>query len=87
MATSTPSPYGARHQATRAELLPKAYNTPCPRCGELMLRGQELELGHSEDLALNPNAVADRIEHALCNRSAGGALGHSRADFKPSRDW
>lgn len=79
--------YGAAHQATRARLLPKAYNTPCPRCGRLMRRGQALDLGHSEDLALNPNSVGDRIEHAGCNRKAGGELGNRRQRFKPSRAW
>jgi hypothetical protein len=79
--------YDAAHAATRRRLLPKAYNTPCPRCGRLMRRGEALDLGHSEDLAVNPNSRADRIEHADCNRAAGGKLGHQRRQFKPSRAW
>jgi hypothetical protein len=79
--------YGTAHQKRKRELLPKAINTPCPRCGELMLRGQDLDLGHSEDLVTNPNAVGDRIEHAVCNRSAGGGLGNARQKLKPSRPW
>lgn len=79
--------YGTEHQRRRAELLPAAYNTPCPRCGRLMLRGQELDLGHSEDLALNPGAKGDRIEHADCNRAAGGRLGHYLRQMRPSRTW
>ncbi len=79
--------YGSAHQRRRDELLPKALNTPCPRCDRLMLRGQELDLGHSEDLALNPGAKGDRIEHSVCNRSAGGQLGRERQQMRPSRAW
>lgn len=81
------TPYGNRHKQQRARLLPHAYNTPCPRCDRLMLRGQVLDLGHSVDLVLNPNSLGDRIEHADCNRSAGGQLGHSRRGLRPSRAW
>lgn len=81
------SPYGALHEARKAELLPHAWNTPCPRCGQLMLKGQELDLGHTTDLAVDPTSVGDRIEHADCNRSAGGKLGNARARLRPSRDW
>jgi hypothetical protein len=79
--------YDSEHKRRRMQLLPLAYNTPCPRCGLLMLRGQELDLGHTEDLALNPAAKGDRIEHADCNRSAGGRLGHERRRLRPSRAW
>lgn len=79
--------YGSEHQKRREELLPSAYNTPCPRCGDLMLRGQDLHLGHTEDLAVNPNAKGDRIEHADCNTKAGGKLGNRQAKFRPSRSW
>jgi hypothetical protein len=67
--------YGREHEATRARLLPAAYGTPCPRCGEPMLPGQELDLGHSTDRAVDPSAAGDRIEHASCNRAAGGRAG------------
>lgn len=79
--------YGTAHQKRRRQLLPGAYNTPCPRCGEPMLRGQDLDLGHSEDLVTNPAAIGDRIEHAECNRRAGGRVGHSRRQLRPSRSW
>lgn len=84
---SDPDPYGWEHQQTRERLLPFAYNTPCPRCGELMLRGQELELGHSVDHADDPNAKGDRIEHARCNESAGAQAQQRRRKFAPSREW
>lgn len=64
------------HRATRARLLPLAYNTPCPLCGELMLEGQTLDLDHTIPLATNPRSHGDRITHAHCNRSAGGRLAH-----------
>ena len=80
-------PYGARHQAIRAKLLPAAYGTLCPRCSEPMLKGQDLDLGHSEDLMFDPLAIGDRIEHATCNRSAGAALGNKHRARKPSRRW
>lgn len=81
------NPRGAEHQKTRERLLPFAYNTPCPRCRELMLRGQDLDLGHSVDLEDDPNAVGDRIEHTSCNRSAGAIDQQRRLKFNPSRDW
>jgi hypothetical protein len=65
--------YDAAHDRTRARLLPLAYDTPCPRCGELMLRGQELDLGHSVARSVDPTSRGDRIEHSHCNRSAGAA--------------
>jgi len=64
--------YDAAHRRRRAELLPKAYGQPCARCGLPVLPGQALDAGHSTSLAHDPSSKADRIEHALCNRSAGG---------------
>lgn len=77
----------AEHKKTRARLLPDAYNTPCPRCKKPMLRGQDLDLGHTVDLADDPNAVGDRIEHSNCNRSAGAEAQQQRRKYSPSRDW
>jgi hypothetical protein len=61
--------YDQGHVRMREALLPGAYGKPCPRCGELMLRGQALDLGHSVDLRVDPRARGDRIEHAHCNRA------------------
>lgn len=90
----SPAPYGADHRRRRAQSIEDAYNTPCPRCGELMLRGQRLDFGHTEDLAFNRDSQADRFEHADkadCpeggNRSAGGKLGRRIQDLRPSRKW
>jgi len=83
--------YDAAHQRRRLELLPKAIGTPCPRCQVIMLESDELDLGHSTDKAIDASAIGDRIEHASCNRSAGGSLGaelRARATrYRPSRKW
>lgn len=52
-----------------------------------MLRGQALDLGHSTDVALDPFAKGDRIEHASCNRSAGARLRQGLQRLAPSRKW
>jgi len=62
--------YDATHDALRARLLPLAYGTACPRCGELMLAGEQLDLGHSIPLRVDQTSRADRIEHAHCNRGS-----------------
>ena len=81
------NPRGWEHQQRREALLPHAYNTPCPRCGEPMLKGQPLDLGHSVDLADDTQAVGDRIEHEHCNRKAGAEAMQRRKKFNPSREW
>ena len=40
--------YAGQHQKLRKALLPKAYGTPCVRCGEPMLPGQVLHLDHND---------------------------------------
>lgn len=87
-------PYDADHRRRRAESIEDAYNTPCPRCGELMLRGQRLDFGHTTDWALDRTSKADRFEHADSrdcpeggNRSAGGKLGRKIQDLRPSQPW
>jgi hypothetical protein len=70
---SRPGAYSGPHQAIRRALLPDAYGRPCPRCGQPMLPGQALDLGHTDD-----RAGYSGMEHALCNRRAGGQLGAAR---------
>lgn len=86
--------YGKAHQELRKRLLPLAYGRPCARCGRLMLPGQRLHLGHTVDLAEDPQSIADRMEHADyrdCpaggNTSAGGRLSGRRRRLAPSRAW
>ena len=61
--------YDRDHERRRQGLL-KAWvpGSPCPVCKQPMLPGQQLDAGHSVDLRTNPNAKADRLEHAGCNR-------------------
>ncbi|GAB3429872.1 hypothetical protein [Actinophytocola sediminis] len=80
--TTTERGYGAEHQQLRAELLPWAYGRPCPRCGDLMHEGQELDLGHDDE----DRAEYQGMEHATCNRSAGAAKGNrQRGQARPAR--
>lgn len=58
--------YGYDHERLRRALLPTAYGKPCPHCGEPMLRGQPLDLDHTDD-----RAAYRGMAHASCNRSAG----------------
>ncbi|MEQ7126674.1 hypothetical protein ABN034_19345 [Actinopolymorpha sp. B11F2] len=61
--------YGPEHRRIRAATLESAYGQPCARCGEVMARGQRLELDHAEDGGyLGPSGFS----HEHCNRSAGG---------------
>ena|ERR1700754_1486669 len=73
--TTTQRGYGNTHQARRKALLPSAYGTACPYCGDPMLPGQALDLDHTTPLVLG-GVQGDRIAHASCNRSAGARLGN-----------
>lgn len=81
------SDYDYEHQKRREELLPKAWNTPCPMCNKLMVRGQELDLDHTVAKVIDRRSRGDRIVHASCNRKAGQKLGQKRSRFRPSREW
>ncbi|GAB2906974.1 hypothetical protein GCM10027047_01550 [Rhodococcus aerolatus] len=94
--TTTQRGYGAAHQRRRRELLAALVDgEPCPRCGLPMHHGQVLQAGHSTDLADDPGAVADRLEHARCNLGAGASAQAARRAGAPevsrptatSRDW
>lgn len=65
--------YGYSHQALRRALLPQAYGQPCPKCGQPMLEGEDLDLGHTED-----RTAYTGIEHASCNRRAGARKANRR---------
>lgn len=75
--------YDSEHDRLRARLIPLAYFTACPRCGQEMLPGQALQLGHTEDRVLHPEARADRVEHAACNEAAGARLGNALRSQHP----
>ena len=62
----------------------EAGDVACGRCALPILPGQRWDLGHVVDRALG-GTTADGVtpEHARCNRSAGGRLGHAMAGRTP----
>ena len=55
----------------RKALLPSAYNTPCVRCGQLMLPGQKLHLDHDDW----DRSIIRGFSHERCNLRAAGRKG------------
>ncbi|HET6908892.1 MAG TPA: hypothetical protein VFH54_06090 [Mycobacteriales bacterium] len=92
--TTTEQGLGWEHQKLRRKLLPKAYGTPCGYCGQLMVRGQPLDLDHSTPRAFG-GVRGDRMVHRRCNQSAGGRIGaamtngtlHKLRRRRTSRSW
>ncbi len=79
---------GNAHQQLRRQLLPLAYGKPCRRCGQPMLKGQDLDLGHPEGrprMADPRNTAGAAIEHARCNRRAGQRMATRLRTSQPSR--
>lgn len=66
--------YDTEHYATRSALLPSAYGSRCPLCGEYMYPHDELHLDHSIPLAVDATSRGDRIVHASCNLRKGARL-------------
>ena len=58
--------YTYQYRKLRAALLPKAYGTPCYRCGLPMLRGQELHLDHDDW----DRTITRGFSHRACNLRA-----------------
>lgn len=75
--STTQRQLGYPHQRLRSRLLPQAYGTPCPKCGKLMLQGQDLDLDHDLPRALGGRAGQGRMAHRHCNRSHGAKLGQA----------
>jgi hypothetical protein len=63
--------YAGPHQAMRRRMLPYAIGSRCVRCGLVILRGQDLDLDHTDD-----GAAYAGWSHAHCNRSAGAQMGN-----------
>lgn len=74
--------YDYAHQKLRQALLPYAYGQPCPKCGEVMMYGQALDLGHTDD-----RMGYTGIEHASCNRRAGAIKAAQQRRTQVSRAW
>jgi hypothetical protein len=62
--------YGVEHQRIRAELLPSAHGQPCPLCGVVMLKGEQLHLDHTPD-----RSGYRGIVHGSCNVLDGAKRG------------
>jgi hypothetical protein len=74
--------YDREHEQVRRALLSSYHpDTPCPRCDQpLGIDPSALDLGHRDD-----GAGWNGLEHARCNRGAGGRLGHARRKARRAR--
>lgn len=59
--------YDTEHDRTRKRLLPKAWGTDCPLCGDVMVASDDLSLDHTIPLAVDSASKGDRIVHTECN--------------------
>jgi hypothetical protein len=84
--------YTYAYRKLRAALLPKAYGTPCYRCGLPMLRGQELHLDH-DDHDDHDRSIIRGFSHAHCNLRAAAKkaraiqLAAKQRAIKPVHRW
>jgi hypothetical protein len=65
--------YDYAYVKLRKALLPKAYGTPCVRCGEVMLPGQKLHLDHDD----YDRTILRGFAHAMCNIRAAARKGRA----------
>jgi hypothetical protein len=79
-AVSGQGDYGGEHQAVRRAMLPYAVGSRCWRCGQPILPGQPVDLGHTDDRSAYAGP-----EHARCNRQAGARLGNARRRARRER--
>ena len=85
---------GTLSNRARAMLAP-TLPTQCWRCGRMVTEGMRWDVGHIIDISDRPDLMADpnvwAVEHARCNRSAGGRKGRAiqapRRLRRTSRDW
>jgi len=67
----------AKARASLALQLP----TACWRCGRMVTEAMRWDVGHLVDVSDRPDLMADpnvwAVEHAHCNRSAGGRKGRA----------
>ncbi len=65
------------------KLLEYVGSWPCQRCGQLMLPGMDLDLGHSDGVAKAAGFPGDRLEHRRCNQRRAMA-GYRAQDGTPA---
>jgi hypothetical protein len=69
--------YGYEHRKARIRALDMMPNGAlCPRCNRPMYKWQRLQLGHTVSVAMGGSNGPTRIEHGVCNESAGARLGN-----------
>lgn len=72
--------YDSDHESARRALLPFAYGSPCPLCGQVMELGQPLDLDHTDD-----RSGYVGMAHARCNRRKGGRKAAARRAERRNR--
>ncbi len=70
--------YGYAHRKLRETLLPRAYGTPCVRCGQPLEKGQPIDLDHNDD-----RRTYLGFSHSVCNRRAGAEKTNQPKSPKP----
>lgn len=91
--STTARGYGAKHQAERKRLAPIVARgqTPCAKCGDLIVPPEPWDLGHTDD-----RTGWTGPEHQDCNRRAAARRrnrGYRRAPqderpyLRPERAW
>lgn len=73
--------YGPEHRKLRRDTLENAYGTNCARCGQVMLRGQQLDLDHA-DYGGPDEYMPGLYSHAKCNSAAGGRINRASLEAK-----
>jgi hypothetical protein len=84
--------YGPDHRRLRKQLVQAVEAGElvlCVRCGDPILPGTKVDLGHVDG---SGKTLYSGLEHASCNRSAGGRLGNAIKNGgeprpRASRDW
>lgn len=79
---STARGYDYNHERLRRALLPSAFGRTCHLCGETMLRGQSLDLDHTQD-----RTGYRGMTHASCNRKDGARRRGANQRRSTSRAW
>ncbi|PKY73567.1 hypothetical protein CYJ19_02035 [Winkia neuii] len=75
--TTTDRGYGSKHQRLRNKLKAQVEQGKaiCPRCNKPIKASEAFDLGHKDD-----RRFYNGLEHAHCNRSAGGTNGARQAN-------
>lgn len=79
--------YGSEHQRIRARMVRAMRpGTICVRCGQPMYKWQRLQLGHGE-VPASQGGKGERLEHGVCNESAGGLAAAAKRRRVELPEW